>query len=585
MTTNVRATKSILAAAPAIANKVAASRSRLGRGARCMLLAALSLAVLPAAQAAIPASERAVLVALYNQTGGASWTNKTGWSDPVTGALGGTTGFECTWHGVTCDAGPNHVIQIYLQNNNLVGTLPSWSPLTALQYIVINYNTLTGGIPTLAGLTALTGVYVDHNQLTGSIPSLAGLTALQFFYVNNNQLTGQVPAVAGLTALKEFVVCVNQLTGSLPSLNGLSALQFFNAGQNQLTGSIPTLAGLTALQRFYVNNNQLTGAIPPLTGLSTLQEFGVENNHLTGSIPSLAGLTALQRFYVDDNQLTGVIPPLTGLATLQEFEVENNQLTGSIPSLAGLTALRTFYADDNKLTGTIPPLTGLLTLQEFDVGNNQLTGSVPSLNGLTALQSFYVYVNQLTGPMALPPSPSALVPGESNLCGNQLESTGNAAADQAWDVASGMAPAFGKPGWLACQGLVFGDQTVGTTSPPQTIILTATPASGTFTITSVTISGDFAQTNNCSAPLTPGTSCTINVTFTPTAVGLRTGSLGLTATFGAGGSLSGTASLQGNGVGPMGTAIPSLSAGGMLLLGLLVGLLGIGLARARFGQS
>ena len=220
----------------------------------------------------------------------------------------------------------------------------------------------------------------------------------------------------------------------------------------------------------------------------------------------------------------------------------------------------------------------------FDVGNNQLTGSVPSLSGLTGLQSFYVYVNQLTGPMALPPSPSALVPGESNLCGNQLESTGNVAADQAWDVASGMVPAFGKPGWLACQGLVFGDQAVGTTSPPQTVTLTATADSGTFTITSITTSGDFAQTNDCTAPLTPGTSCTISVTFTPTAAGLRTGSLGLTATLGAGGTLSGTASLQGVGVAPD-TAIPSLSVGGMLLLGLLLALLGMTLAHARLGAT
>lgn len=516
MTTNVRATNSMLTTAPAIANKVVASRSPLGRGARCMLLAALSFVLLPAAQAAIPASERAVLVALYTQTGGASWTNKTGWSDPVTGALGTTTGSECSWHGVTCDAGPNHVIQIYLQNNNLVGTLPSWSALTALQYIVVNYNTLTGGIPALAGLTALRGVFVDHNQLTGAIPSLTGLIALQMFYVNDNQLTGQIPAVTGSAALQEFVVSNNQLTGSLPSLNGLSALQFFNASHNQLVGTIPSLGALSSLQ---------------------------------------------------------------------DFEVGTNQLTGSIPSLTGLTALQFFYVSNNKLTGAIPPLTGLTALQEFSVGNNQLTGSVPSLSGLTALHSFYVYLNQLTGPMALPPSPSALLPGESNLCGNRLESTGNAAADQAWDVASGMIPTFGKPGWIACQGLVFGDQTVGTTSPPQTITLTATEDSGTITITSVTISGDFAQTNTCSAPVTPGTSCNINVTFTPTAAGLRTGSLSITGTAGTSGSLTGTASLQGTGVAPVGAAIPSLSAGGILLLALLVGLLGTGLARARFGQS
>lgn len=195
-----------------------------------------------------------------------------------------------------------------------------------------------------------------------------------------------------------------------------------------------------------------------------------------------------------------------------------------------------------------------------------------------------MYLNQLTGPMALPPSPSALVAGESNLCGNQLESTGNTAADQAWDVASGMVPAFGKPGWLACQGLVFGDQAVGTTSAPQVITITATADSGTFTITSVTTSGDFAQTNDCTAPLTVGTSCTISVTFTPTATGLRTGSLSLAATLGSGDPLNGTLTLQGVGV-ASDTAIPSLSLGGMLVLGLLVALLGMALAHARLGAA
>ena len=47
------------------------------------------------AEAAIPAAERQVLIAIYNGTNGGTWTNSTNWNS------GGGT--ECTWFGVTCD--------------------------------------------------------------------------------------------------------------------------------------------------------------------------------------------------------------------------------------------------------------------------------------------------------------------------------------------------------------------------------------------------------------------------------------------------------------------------------------------------
>ena len=103
------------------------------------------------------------------------------------------------------------------------------------------------------------------------------------------------------------------------------------------------------------------------------------------------------------------------------------------------------------LIGPIPSLSGLASLQLFDVAFNQLTGPVPSLNGLSSLFLLFLRDNQLNGPMALPPSPSALSPGLTSLCSNQLQSTGNPAADQAWDIAAGLTPVGGTPGWVACQ--------------------------------------------------------------------------------------------------------------------------------------
>jgi hypothetical protein len=76
-------------------------------------------------------------------------------------------------------------------------------------------------------------------------------------------------------------------------------------------------------------------------------------------------------------------------------------------------------------------------------------------------------------------------------------------------------------------GLTFASQNTGTTSAPQTITLTNT-GNGTLSITSIVPSGDFAQSNNCGASLLAGASCTINVTFTPTATGARSGAITFT---------------------------------------------------------
>jgi Abnormal spindle-like microcephaly-assoc'd, ASPM-SPD-2-Hydin len=78
--------------------------------------------------------------------------------------------------------------------------------------------------------------------------------------------------------------------------------------------------------------------------------------------------------------------------------------------------------------------------------------------------------------------------------------------------------------------LSFGAQAVGTTSASKNIIVT-NHEKPIVTFTSITITGadpaDFSQTNNCTS-LSKGTTCTVSVTFTPTAKGGRTATLMLT---------------------------------------------------------
>lgn len=78
---------------------------------------------------------------------------------------------------------------------------------------------------------------------------------------------------------------------------------------------------------------------------------------------------------------------------------------------------------------------------------------------------------------------------------------------------------------VAPSSLTYGNQTVGTTSTAQSVVVTNTGANP-IAVSAVTSTGDFAETNNCtSTPVPVEGSCTINVTFSPTAGASRTGTL------------------------------------------------------------
>ncbi|WP_248960639.1 ThuA domain-containing protein [Sphaerisporangium perillae] len=80
--------------------------------------------------------------------------------------------------------------------------------------------------------------------------------------------------------------------------------------------------------------------------------------------------------------------------------------------------------------------------------------------------------------------------------------------------------------------LSFGSRITGTTSPAQAVTVTNS-GTAAATLNGVTVTGDYAQTNTCGTSLAAGASCTVNVTFTPTASGSRPGSLNVASNVGA----------------------------------------------------
>jgi hypothetical protein len=99
--------------------------------------------------------------------------------------------------------------------------------------------------------------------------------------------------------------------------------------------------------------------------------------------------------------------------------------------------------------------------------------------------------------------------------------------------------------------LTFGPTQVSTQSTPQTLTLTST-GNAPVTISSLAISGDFALSNDsCSGQtLAAATTCTVQITFNPSATGTRTGQLTIHANIATGQS---TVALSGTG-----TSAPSI---------------------------
>jgi len=362
---------------------------------------ACALLIAASAGAAIPSSEREALVAIYQSTNGAQWTDKTKWLSNES---------ACTWAGVQCNETESNVIRLYLYDNNLKGTLPSSiRNLTKLQELHVYNNDLRGALTAEIGeLSDLEVLYADRSQFTGAIPASWGaLKKLKLLGLSGNELTGPLPAALGdMTALEEVNLSYNQITGALPDLSRLTNLIVLDIGVNQVSGPVPaSLGSLSKLQRISAGGNLFQGSIPAALGsLASLTDLGLSYNQLTGGIPASFGqLRSLERLNLRNNLLSEPLPDALGdLPAIQFLDLAENDITGSIPvSLYGLDTLEELHLGDNKLMGTLSPqIAALNKLQVLALYYNQFAGPIPiEITTMTALRSLELHTNQLTGPL------------------------------------------------------------------------------------------------------------------------------------------------------------------------------------------
>ena len=109
------------------------------------------------------------LVALYQQTAGPSWTNRTNW----------LTGRVNTWQGVTETGG--QITAVNLSNNRLTGPVPdAFADMAALSSVNLAGNQITK-FPILTGSTGITTLNLSNNRLGfGSLLPNVGITGINY---------------------------------------------------------------------------------------------------------------------------------------------------------------------------------------------------------------------------------------------------------------------------------------------------------------------------------------------------------------------------------------------------------------------
>ncbi|PIN02859.1 Serine/threonine protein kinase [Handroanthus impetiginosus] len=255
-----------------------------------------------------------------------------GWTDPD----------PCKWKNVQCSR-DNRVTKIQIGRQNLQGSLP----------------------PNLNNLTSLQAFEVQNNQLNGSLPSFSGLNSLQSLLLSNNNFTSIPPDFFdGMNSLQSVYLDYNPFDSWVipDGLKSASTLQTFSATSANISGPLPNFFGpetFSSLTNLHLAFNNLEGPLPSTFAGSSIQSLWLNgqrsSSRLNGSIAILQNMTQLSQVWLHGNSFSGPLPDFTPLIQLQNLSLRDNSLTGPVPdSLVGLKSLMVVNLTNNMLQGKAP---------------------------------------------------------------------------------------------------------------------------------------------------------------------------------------------------------------------------------------
>ena len=382
-------------------------------------------------EAVCSATDRAILIRLFEMTDGDSWLNSAGWDE--------RSNDLSTWHGIeTDDFG--RVVAIDLAANGLRGSLPlNLGHLSHLKELNLQDNELSERLPlSLARLPLDTLKYsntnlcapldtqfqswletiADQTKSSSSCESLSDRDVLRLLFsetagdewitstswLEESSLdTWHGVETDGNGRVLGLELPSNGLRGTIPAeISKLTQLSVLNLAGNELSGPIPPEIGGMTLSQLNLRMNHLMGRIPVEIGqVTSLVELNLSRNDLNGKIPNeLSNLTNLRLLDLSSNDLSGLLP--SGFSNLKKLEtliLGYNDLHGEIPlEIGDLDQLDYLSIPYNSFVGSLPATIGRLnSLYSLNLNHNQFNGEIPSeIGNLSNLSSLHLHGNRLT---------------------------------------------------------------------------------------------------------------------------------------------------------------------------------------------
>ena len=303
-----------------------------------------------------PLSQRDILEAFYEATGGPNWHNSENWL---------TDAPLSEWYGVNAD-GSGNVTGLYLDWNFVIGRIPpELGGLADLEEIYLSGNLLLEGPipPGLFNISGLRTLNLSNTDLGGPLPSAIGrLANLERLNLRGSGVTGPIPRELGkLTNLQTLNLAGNYISGPIPpSLGNLSSLEFLSCFWCER--AVPTgLTGLSSLESLKAGGTSLCAPQDTefLAWLSSvpfhrLARCDIATAYLTQAVqsrefpvPLVAGRPALLRVFVTSEQAT-----TTGLpAARATFYVDDAQV--HVAEIAAQTRTIPTEVDEGDLTRSV----------------------------------------------------------------------------------------------------------------------------------------------------------------------------------------------------------------------------------------
>ena len=349
--------------------------------------------------------DRAVLQAVYQATGGPSWSNSASNNWLSEKPMG-------EWAGVTTEGG--YVTHIALASNNLTGQIPDrLGHLTRLQSANLRGNDLTGCIPHGPRLRSALSQSYNAGRGPGKVPGwdLIILQAINDVLIDYN----------GLELLRDPEISLGW-SDFLDQTHGLGlspcpppAPTAGLVGYDRQNATSDRRA-LLAIRDHFISNGTPAGEFKSWQG-DMQSDSGVGPLRSGWRGVSLNSQGRVEKLSLDERSLQGDIPAALGsLGQLVELNLSKNEISGPVPAaLANLRHLRLLALNQNftpkgtgspqdGLSGRLPPELGHLgELRRLVLDDNPfLTGQLPlELGNLTNLEYIHIQDTGFSG--CLPP--------------------------------------------------------------------------------------------------------------------------------------------------------------------------------------